>query len=89
MMSKIFGAPLGGTTRGAHQGLEESASCLITPPNFGLGGGSCLLLMVEVALGEPSTPVTCSAAEACMADNIVTAEVNISRQNNFNLNSAV
>jgi hypothetical protein len=34
---------------------------LITPPNFGSGGGSCLPLIVVVALGEPSTPVTCCA----------------------------
>jgi hypothetical protein len=29
---------------------------LITPPNFAGGGGSCLPLMVVVALGEPGAP---------------------------------
>ena len=62
MISSTFGAPFGGTTRGAHQGLDCSASFLMTPPNFGSGGGSCLPLMVVVALGEPSVPVTCCAS---------------------------
>src|SRR5512139_4066135 len=61
MMSSTFGAPLGGTTRGAHQYLEFSASCLITPPNFGSGGGNCFPLIVVVAPGEPGVPVTCWA----------------------------
>ena len=61
MISSTFGAPLGGTTRGAHQGLDCNASSLITPPNFGSGGGSCLGLTVVVALGEPRVPVTCCA----------------------------
>jgi hypothetical protein len=62
MMSNTLGAPFGGTTRGAHQGVDCSAPSLITPPNFGSGGGSCLPLMVELALGEPSVPLTCWAA---------------------------
>ena len=53
MISSTLGAPLGGTMRGAHQGLDCRASSLITPPNFGSGAGSCLPLMVVVALGEP------------------------------------
>ena len=61
MISSTLGAPFGGTTRGAHQGFDCRASSLITPPNFGSGGGSCLPLMVVVALGEPSVPVTCCA----------------------------
>ena len=36
-----LGAFLGGTTRGAYQGLDSSAPSLITPPNFGSGGGNC------------------------------------------------
>ena len=52
MISSTFGAPFGGTTRGAHQGFDCSASSLITPPNFGSGGGSCLPPMVVVALGR-------------------------------------
>ncbi len=62
MISSTFGAPFGGTTRGAHHGLDCSAPSLITPPNFGSGGGNWVLGTVVVALGEPSVPVTCCAA---------------------------
>src|SRR5213079_1580332 len=62
MMSSTLGAPLGGTTRGGHQVFESLALSLITPPNFGGGGGSCFPSIVVVALGEPGTPVTCCAA---------------------------
>src|SRR5512135_2539282 len=61
MISSTLGAPLGGTTVGGHQGFESLAFSLITPPNFGGGGGNCLPSMVVVALGEPGTPVTCCA----------------------------
>ena len=64
MMSRMLGACLGGTTRGAHHGFDCRASSLITPPNFGSGGGSCLPLMVVVALGEPGVPVVCISALA-------------------------
>src|SRR5438094_10118627 len=73
MMSNTFGAPLGGTTRGAHQGFDCSAPSLITPPNFGSGGGSCFPLMLVVALGDPSVPMTCcaiAAPQAISAPNI-------------------
>ena len=53
MINNTLGAPLGGTTVGGHQGLDSEAFSLITPPNFGGGGGSCLPLMLSVALGEP------------------------------------
>ena len=59
MISSTLGAPFGGTTRGAHQGVDSVARSLITPPNFGSGGGSCLPSIVVVALGEPRTPLTC------------------------------
>jgi hypothetical protein len=36
----------------------------MTPPNFGSGAGSCLPLMVVVALGEPGTPVVWISARA-------------------------
>src|ERR1700758_2546027 len=61
MMSNTLGALLGGTTVGGHHAFDSEAFCLITPPNFGSGGGSCLPSMVVVALGEPSSPVTCWA----------------------------
>src|SRR6516225_9769185 len=64
MISNTLGAPLGGTTRGAHHGFDCSASSLITPPHFGSGGGNCLPVIVVVALGEPSVPVTCCASAA-------------------------
>ncbi len=60
----MFGAPLGGTMRGAHHCLDCRASSLITPPNFGWGAGSCLPLMVVVALGEPRVPVIWGAPAA-------------------------
>src|SRR5471032_881611 len=57
MMSRMLGAPAGGTTRGCHQGFESLALSLITPPNLGGGGGSCAPSIVVVALGEPGTPM--------------------------------
>ena len=57
----MLGAPLGGTTRGGHQGLESVALSLITPPNFRRRRGICLPSIVVVALGDPSSPVTCCA----------------------------
>src|SRR6201997_5720242 len=59
MMSRMLGAPLGGTTVGGHHGLESVAVSLITPPNVGSGGGSCFPSMVVVAPGEPGMPVVC------------------------------
>src|SRR5712671_5270971 len=61
MMSSTLGAPFGGTTRGAHHAVDPEAFSLITPPNFGSGGGSCFPSIVVVAPGEPGTPVTCWA----------------------------
>src|ERR1700757_2848114 len=61
MISRTLGAPLGGTTDGGQYGLESLAVSLITPPNFGGSGGSCLPSIVVVALGEPGVPVICWA----------------------------
>src|SRR5438876_808026 len=61
-MSNTLGAPLGGTMRGGHHAFDSVAFSLITPPNFGSGAGSCFPLMVVVAPGEPSVPVTCWAS---------------------------
>jgi hypothetical protein len=58
-MSNTFGAPFGGTTRGGHHGVDSEALSLITPPNFGSGGGSCFPVIVVVASGEPGVPVIC------------------------------
>ena len=81
MMSRMFGACLGGTTRGAHQALDWRAPSLITPPNFGSGAGSCLPLIVVVALGEPGVPVTCwvIAGEA-LASRTASAERSMKRE---------
>jgi hypothetical protein len=75
MMSNTFGAPLGGTTRGGHQGVDSEALSLITPPNFGSGGGSCLPSIVVVAVGEPNTPVICGAPVAARTDVCAWADV--------------
>ncbi len=40
--------------RGGHQGVNSEAFSLITPPNGGSGGGSCLPLMVVVPSGDPT-----------------------------------
>jgi hypothetical protein len=73
MMSNTLGAPFGGTTRGVHQGVDSEAFSLITPPNFGSGGGSCFPSSVVVALGEPGAPVICCvwAAVTAIAKNAV------------------
>src|SRR5512136_1029552 len=81
IMSRMLGAPLGGTIRGAHHAFDLRASFLITPPNFGSGAGSCLPLMVVVASGAPRVPVTCWAwaipvvAHAAAAVNTIVAVV--------------
>ena len=73
MISRMFGACLGGTMRGAHQALDCRAPFVMKPPNFGSGGGSCLPSMVVVALGEPGVQVLDATAsldelEAVIAD---------------------
>src|SRR5277367_2312433 len=62
MMSSTLGAPLGGKTRGGHQGVESLAVSLITPQNGGAGAGSCFPSTVVVASAEPRVPVTRWAA---------------------------
>src|SRR6185295_4917981 len=76
MISSTFGAPLGGTTEGGQYGLESLAVSLITPPNFGGSGGSCLPSSVMVALGEPGVPVICwAAADPARRPGNVTSKV--------------
>jgi hypothetical protein len=60
MMSSTLGAPFGGTTRGGHHGFDSEAFSLITPPNFGSGGGICLPSSVVVAIGEPRGAACCA-----------------------------
>src|SRR5271155_1234044 len=61
MIRRMLGAPLGGTTRGGHHGVESLALSLITPPNGIGGGGICLPSIVTVESGEPATPLICWA----------------------------
>src|ERR1700686_375682 len=74
MMRSTLGAPLGGTMRGGHHGVESLALSLITPPNVGGGAGSCLPLTVVVAVDAPNSPVTCWAA--ALATHSVAAKRN-------------
>src|SRR5512144_2617968 len=67
MMSRMLGAPFGGTTRGGHHGVDSDAFSLITPPNFGSGGGSCFPSIVVVAPGEPGIPVVSTARAGAAA----------------------
>src|SRR5271166_1036118 len=73
MMSRILGAPLGGTIRGGHHGLESVAFSLITPPNGGGGAGIWFPLIVVVALGSPNVPVTTCAEAPPPANKVETA----------------
>src|SRR5689334_13285300 len=75
MISSTFGAPLGGTTRGAHQGFESLAVSLITPPNSGGRGGNCCPSIVVVAAGEPGAGLSaaCEATAMNAADNAALA----------------
>src|SRR4029450_3643762 len=63
-MRRMLGALLGGTTVGGHHGLESEAVSLITPPNFGSGGGSCFPSMGVVGPGEPSVPLVWTSVRA-------------------------
>ena len=75
MISSTLGAPLGGTMRGAHHAFDCAALSLITPPNFGSGGGSCLPSMVRRRAGEPGAgPVTAALAGVAAPSRRRTAE---------------
>src|SRR6516225_1779059 len=76
MINSTLGAPFGGTTRGGHHDVDSEAFSLITPPNFGSGGGSCFPVMVVVASGEPGVPVICCANAGTSARMVkVAAEI--------------
>src|SRR4029453_3017507 len=62
MMRRTLGAPLGGTTWAGQYGFDWLAPRLISPPNFGGGGGRYFPSIVVVAPGEPGVPVVCCAA---------------------------
>src|SRR6201993_4197215 len=62
MIRSTLGAPLGGTTRAGQYGFDWLAWRLMSPPNFGGGGGRYFPSIVVVAPGEPGVPVICCAA---------------------------
>ena len=62
MISRTLGAPLGGTTRGGHHGLDWSALRLISPPNAGAGGGRTSPGIGRAAAGEPKGGASWAAA---------------------------
>src|SRR6201989_1204447 len=64
MIRSTLGAPLGGTTRAGQYGFDWLAPRLISPPNFGGGGGRYLPSIVVVAAGEPGVPVAWCARPA-------------------------
>src|SRR5690349_6661161 len=64
MIRRTLGAPFGGTTRAGQYGFDWSACRLISPPNFGGGGGRYFPSMVVVAPGEPGVPLVCCACAA-------------------------
>src|SRR5271165_3075301 len=67
-MSKMLGAPAGGTTRGGHQGFESLALSLMTPPNAGGAGGRTRPLMEMVELGLPGVPLSTPSEAAVGAE---------------------
>jgi hypothetical protein len=56
---------------------------LITPANFGSGAGSCLPLIVVVALGEPGSPLTSGAADADAGAGLLVAGPRRGRRSNW------
>src|SRR5262249_13345601 len=69
MMSKTFGAPLGGTTRIGQYGVDCAALRSILPSNFGGGGGNWFPSIVVVALGEPGVPVICCGSAGSVVNS--------------------
>src|ERR1700739_537574 len=61
MIRSTLGAPLGGTTRAGQYGFDWLAWRVMSPPNFGGGGGRYFPSIVVVAPGEPGVPVICCA----------------------------
>src|SRR5437763_16345749 len=73
MIRRMFGAPLGATTRGGKDGVEYVTVSVITAPNGIGGGGICSPSIVVVAPGEPGMPVVCICAVAEGATAMTTA----------------
>src|SRR5262245_19971136 len=62
MISKMLGAPFGGTTVAGQDGVESLASKLIVPLKGDAAGGRYFPSIVVVASGEPGVPVVCWAS---------------------------
>src|SRR6185312_3170824 len=73
MIRRTLGAPFGGTTRAGQYGFDWSACRLISPPNFGGGGGRYLPSIVVVAPGEPGVPVVCCADVGTIVNRVKAA----------------
>src|SRR6202040_4188372 len=59
--TQIRSASIHAARADARRAFKSEAFSLITQPNFGFCGGSCLPVMMVVASDEPGTPVTCRA----------------------------
>src|SRR5262245_27187204 len=77
MISRMLGAPLGGTTRAGQEGFDWAALTLISPRNGAGGDGRYRPSMVSVALGEPGTPVICWATAGATASISATKHARI------------
>ena len=63
IISRILGAPFGGTMRAGQYGFDSAAFVWILPPNGCGGFGRYLPSIVVVGLGEPGVPViSCAIA---------------------------
>src|SRR5215472_3584628 len=67
MISRTFGAPLGGTTRAGQYGVDCAALRSILPRNCGGGGGSCCPGTVVVAASANSAQLVNSRRETACA----------------------
>jgi hypothetical protein len=71
MISKMFGAPFGGTMRGSQHGFESRESRLMTPPNGVGSGGNCFSDLRDVVpAGEHGSEAGC-CENAAPAANVV------------------
>src|SRR5215471_923565 len=70
MISRMLGAPCGGTTRAGQYGFDWLACRPISPPNFGGGGGRYFPSIVVVAPGEPGVPVFCCASVGTIVNTV-------------------
>src|SRR4029077_11258930 len=70
IISRIFGASFGGTTRAGHAVFDCRAFRLISPWNGAGGAGRYRPSIVVVASGEPGVPVVwiCARAEGATAE---------------------